>query len=63
MVAYKTLTAVNIALMCLLVYRAPQPFQRVYLIAMAIAAAFQNSAYWHVGRSTLSVIQCPVARF
>jgi len=46
MLAYKALTAVNIALMCLLAYRTPQPFFRCYLIVMAIAAALQNSTHW-----------------
>ena len=46
MVAYKVLTGVNIALMCLLAYRTPQPFFRCYLIVMAIAAALQNSTHW-----------------
>jgi len=46
MVAYKALTGVNIALMCLLAYRTPQPFFRCYLIVMAIAAALQNSTHW-----------------
>ncbi len=46
MLAYHLLAAANIALMCLLAWRTPQPFFRCYLIAMSCAAALQNRASW-----------------
>ncbi len=48
MVAYHLLTTVNVALMALLAFRTPQPFQRCYLIVMAIAAGLQNTRWWNL---------------
>ncbi len=48
MLAYKALTAVNIALMCLLAWRTGHPFFRAYLLCMACAAVLQNTRWWNL---------------
>jgi len=44
--AYHTLTGVNICLMLLLAWRSSQPFFRLYLLVMAGCAWIQNTTHW-----------------
>lgn len=48
MLAFKTLTAINVLLMLVLAWRTPRYPFRLYLIVMAVSAVFQNTQWWNL---------------